>query len=608
MRHIRILAAVAAIFIISLAAAAQSTNQPESKKSAPNKHAAKVAGKDEIAEQLRSMKEAIDRQQAALQQLQQQLQQTQLQLQQTQDQLKQTQQSAQQTENKAAVVESASQAETQKVQSDLSDVHAKVNTAVETAKQAESKASALEHPTSIAYKGIRLSPGGFIELTQYYRSHATLSDQATPFQAIPLEAQVSGGYNTHLSEYNITARDSRLSLRADADAGSAKLTGYFEIDFFGTSPSANPNQTTSYTPRIRQAWARTAFADGWSITGGQPWSLITLNRKGTSTDNSSLWIPNIIEAQYSVGYDWGRFAELRASKTLNENLTLAVALANPSYLNSGANSAVSGLAANGNGLYGNSLVSTCSSTISGTTVTTTCTNTPTYSTNLAPDLIVKLAYDNARLGHYELKALGRVFRDRVVSTATTPGWNNKGWGDGIGGGAIIPLLPKKIDLIAQGLYGKGISRYQDAGQYDFVVRATDHKLQDIKAFSVLSGFETHPSPKAEFDLFFGDEYYYRSTYLDGTTIAGYGSPAAINSGCYYETAPTGVSSTCTGNNRNMLNGKAIAYYDLFKGSFGILRYGVEADYIERATWSGLNGLAPRGNDKVGFATIRWILP
>jgi flagellar biosynthesis chaperone FliJ len=571
MKHIRILAAVAAIFIISLAAAAQSTNQPETENSAPKKHAGAVSEKNETAEQLRVLKEAIDQQQAALQQLQQQLKQT-------QDQLKQTQQAAQQTEDKAAAVESASQAEAQKVQSDLNDVHATLKTAVETAKTAESKATALEHPTSIAYKGIRLSPGGFIELTQYYRAHATLNDVATVFQSTPLEAQGSSasGYNAHLSEYGISARSSRLSLRADADAGSTKLAGYFEIDFDSAAPTSNNNQSTSYTPRLRQAWARTTFANGWTITGGQPWSLITLNRKGTTTDNATLWIPNSIEAQYSVGYNWGRFGELRVSKTLN-NLSLAVALDNPQSLPFGQGTQ-EGVSTAGGGLDAGGA---------------------TYSTNLAPDLLIKIAYDNARLGHYEIKALGRAFRDRVASTSTT----NVGFGDGIGGGAVIPLLPKKIDFIVQGLYGKGISRYQDSGQYDFVVRSTDSHLQDIKAFSVLSGFETHPSPKGEFDLLFGDEYYYRSTYIASGAIAGYGAQTTNNSGFYTEGgAITG------GNNRNLLNGKAIAYYDLYKGSLGALRYGLEADYVERATWSGLNGLAPRGNNKVGFATIRWILP
>ena len=98
------------------------------------------------------------------------------------------------------------------------------------------------------------------------------------------------------------------------------------MDFFGTSPTANYSQTSSYTPRLRQAWGRAKFADGWTITGGQMWNLITLNRRGTDADNSNLWIPNIMEAQYSVGYDWGRFSEFRVSKTLNKNFTLALGM------------------------------------------------------------------------------------------------------------------------------------------------------------------------------------------------------------------------------------------------------------------------------------------
>ena len=295
--------------------------------------------------------------------MQQQLQETQQQLRQTQQQLSQTQQTAQQADAKVATVETNSNLQVQKVQADLSDVKTALNTTTLVAEKAEKKVVDLEHPASIAYKGIRITPGGYLEMTGYYRSHATLSDQATPFQAIPLESQVNGAYNTHLSEVGETARDSRITLRADADAGTTKLAGYFEMDFFGTGPTSNPNQTTSYNPRLRQAWGRAKFANGWTITGGQVWNLITLNRRGTDADNSNLFIPNIIEAQYSVGYDWGRFAEFRVSKTLDKNFTLALGLANPSYLNSGANSAVSGLAANGNGLLANSLVSTCTSTV-----------------------------------------------------------------------------------------------------------------------------------------------------------------------------------------------------------------------------------------------------
>jgi hypothetical protein len=612
--------ALIALSGMCLAMPKPSDGDPAAKKHTKH-HAVKQVKRDETAEQLKDMKQAIEQQQAATAQLQQQLQQTQQQLQQTQQQLTQTQAIANAAGTKVETVETNTNLQVQKVQSDLSDVKTALDTTTVIVQKDDKKVTELEHPATIAYKGIRITPGGFLETTGVYRTHATLSDQATPFQTIPLAGQP----NTKLTEFGFTARDSRIILRADADAGTTKLTGYFEMDFFGTSPTANVNQTSSYTPRMRQAWGRAKFANGWTITGGQMWNLITLNRKGTDADNANVWIPNIIEAQYSIGYDWGRFAEVRIAKQIGANTSLALGLANPSYLNSGATqatTAVAGLASGGAGLYGNSLVSACTTTGGVTTTTpvvTACTNTPLYSTNLAPDMVVKLSYDNPKLGHYEVKGLGRLFRDRVVATLANPvGYNNTGLGGGIGGGAIIPVLPKKVDFIAQGMYGKGISRYEDAGQFDFVVRATDHNMQMVKSFSVLTGFETHPSKRVEIDALFGDEYYGRTTYLDGANVAGYGAPTLVNSGCAYESFaqfqainPTSTATAlpaCNGNNRNLWNGKLYGYYDVYKGPMGTLRYGAEVDYIERTTWSGAAGIAPRGNDKTVFTTMRYIFP
>jgi hypothetical protein len=607
------------------------------------KHHAAVK-KDMTAEQLKDLKQQMEQQQAATQQLQEQLKQTQQQLQQTQQQLSQAQATANAANAKAATVETNTNVQVQKVQSDLTDVKTALSTTDATANKAVKEVGELQHPASIAYKGIRLTPGGFLEETEYWRSHATLSDQATPFNGIPLGGFAGGNpastgvpatqsaYNPYLTEYGMTARDTRITLRADADAGKTKLTGYYEMDFFGTSPTANLSQTTSFTPRIRQGWGRAKFANGWTITGGQMWSLITLNRKGVDSDNSNLWIPNIIEAQYSVGYDWARFAELRIGKQIGKNLAVAFALDNPAYLNTGATNTtgtVAGLTSLGNGLLGNSLVSTCSTsggvttTVGGVTTTTpvvtSCTNTPTYSTNLAPDMIVKLAYDDPKIGHYEVKAIGRLFRDRAVSTVSstnviTPGWNNTGVGGGVGAGAIIPVVPGKVDFLAQGLWGKGISRYEDSGQYDFVVKSTpDHNMIPLKSFSILTGFETHPNKKTELDLLFGDEYYYRDLYKNTAgALAGYGAYTANNGACGYESAAVAVASgagdACTGNNKNLWNVKLYGYYDMYKGPMGTLRYGAEVDYVERQTWSGANGIAPKGNEKTAFTTMRYIFP
>lgn len=616
MRNFRVVVALIALAGMCMAAATPSDGEHAAKKS--TKHHA--VSKDETAEKLRQLKEVVDQQQAALQRIQQQLQQTQEQLQQTQQQLTQTQQTAQQADTKVATVETNTNLQVQKVQADLTDVKTSLNTTTQTAQKAEKGVADLEHPSTIAYKQLRLTPGGFLELTGYYRSHATLSDLGTSFGGVPVENQP----NTKLTEYGQSARSSRIFLRTDADVGKTKLAAYFEMDFNGTSPTANPNQTTSYTPRLRQAWGRAKFSNGWSITGGQTWNLITLNRKAADAD--AVWIPNTIDAQYVAGYDWGRFAELRVSKTFGKDYTLALALSNPSAISSVTNvttTGVGGVASLGTGLYGNSLASSCSSTLSGTTVTTTCTNTPTYSTNLAPDVAFKLAYDVAR-AHIEVKGVGRFFRDRVLPTATTPGWDNTALGGGIGAGTIVQLLPKKVDFIAQGLYGKGISRYEDSGQYDFVLRNSgigDKNLQPIQSFSIQAGFETHPLRKAEVDVYFGDEYYARSTYptnLAGTEFAGYGARTATNTGCFYEVAaqaPGGVLPACTANNRNLAHGTIIGYYDLYKGSHGTLRYGAQYEYIHRGTWSGSGGLpagskglSPTGVENVGYLTMRYFLP
>jgi hypothetical protein len=346
------------------------------------------------------------------------------------------------------------------------------------------------------------------------------------------------------------------------------------------------------------------------------------------SDNSNLWIPNIIEAQYSVGYDWARFATVRIGKQINKNVSFALELDNPAYLNTGATNTtgtVAGLASLGNGLLGNSLVSSCSTVSTAGVVTgVVCTNTPTYSTNLAPDTIVKLAYDDPKLGHWEIKGIQRFFRDRAVSTVSgttiTPGWNNTALGGGVGGGTIIPIVPGKIDFLAQGMWGKGISRYEDSGQYDFVVKGTsDHNMIPLKSFSVLTGFETHPNKKTELDLLFGDEYYYRTTYLNGATIAGYGAPTANNTACGYESAAVGTAAgagdACAGNNKNLYNVKLYGYYDMYKGPVGTLRFGAEVDYDERQVWSGNGGLAAgspgigaKGNEKTAFTTMRYIFP
>ena len=159
MRNFRIVVALIALSGMCLAAPAPKEGDAAPKKSAKH-HAAKPVKRDETAEKLRELKELVDHQQSVLQQVQQQLQQTQQQLQQTQQQLTTTQQTAQQADTKVATVETNTNLQVQKVQADLSDVKIALNTNTQVVQTEEKRVNALEHPTSITYKGIPAAPDG----------------------------------------------------------------------------------------------------------------------------------------------------------------------------------------------------------------------------------------------------------------------------------------------------------------------------------------------------------------------------------------------------------------------------------------------------------------
>jgi hypothetical protein len=117
----------------------------------------------------------------------------------------------------------------------------------------------------------------------------------------------------------------------------------------------------------------------------------------------------------------------------------------------------------------------------------TLNNTPGatgVSTDMAPDLIAKIVFEPG-WGHYEVKALGRFFRDRIDSR------NN--YTAGFGLAAILPAH-KKIEF--QGLAGSGIGRYGAGAGSDVTLRP-DGSIVPIRALQALGDAEFHPAPKLE---------------------------------------------------------------------------------------------------------------
>jgi hypothetical protein len=432
-------------------------------------------------------------------------------------------------------------------------------------------------PEKIRIKNIDLTPGGFVEAATIYRSRNQNADAGSTYGGIPLDATA----NARLSEFRGTARQSRFSLLAETAAGGTKVSGFLEADFLGAAPTANEVESNSFQPRLRQFWGNADFPNGFSVTVGQMWTLLTTNRRGVRP--RSEFFPATIDSNYAVGYNWARQFGARFAKDFGHGVLAAFSVEN-------SETAVGGvvLPAGVLGFNGSPNAQSPSSQFS-TSVTPGANG---VSTDLAPDLIGKLVFEPG-WGHWELKGVTRFFRDRLNQT------NHRATGGGAGAAGIMPLH-KKVDLLVEGLFGSGIGRYAAAVGPDVAARP-DGTLKTVRAAQILTGLEFHPTRAWDLYGFFGLEYYDRTAFTGST--AGYGSPAVDLSACSGE-----VPGACPQANRVVWQLQPGFWYRFHQGREGTAAFGFDYSYTRRQIWSGLGGLRPTGREHSVMLSMRYYLP
>ncbi len=449
---------------------------------------------------------------------------------------------------------------------------------------------AQDSTATVRYKGVNVSFIGFTAAEGVVRHRAEEADIGSSFNAIPFSGTSAG----QTSEFRITGRQSRIGLLMQGNADDTKLTGFWEADFLGVGISSNSVESNSYVLRVRQFWGQAAFKNGWTLTGGQMWSFLTTDKKGLSPRSEA--VPLTIEAQYAAGFDWARQAGIRATTAIGSMGSFGVAL-------EGAQTTFSARNAPANILLGQTGGSQLNSTAN-------------YSTDFAPDMIAKLAIDTKSMGHWELKAIGRIFRDRVVDAATpTTTRNIRTNAGGVGFGVWLPVMGggrDMIDLGLSGLYGKGIGRYGTSMLPDATI-AADSSLAAIKGAHGLLSVETHPTKMLDVYAYFGGEYDDRTAFVNAAGKGvGYGSPLNPNTACSTEAAPTGqytpVAGACNADTRALWQAN-IGFWDrLYKGSAGTLQWGLQYSYTSRNTWADAGGLQPQAIDPMFFGSFRYVLP
>ena len=207
------------------------------------------------------------------------------------------------------------------------------------------------------YKGITLTPGGYVAAETVNRTKATGGDIPTAFSALPYEH--ADAYS--LSEFYGSARQSRVTLMAEGKVNWGTLRGYYEADWLGTGITSNNNQSNSYVLRQRVIWGQAETNNHWAFTGGQLWSLATEDKKGLSNLSGDIMTPQTIDPNYVVGFVWTRQYGFRVTKTWDK-FALGVAAENPQLLYSASLAgntpyAVLGSAGNNGGNY-NAAIST----------------------------------------------------------------------------------------------------------------------------------------------------------------------------------------------------------------------------------------------------------
>src|SRR5271166_6981976 len=205
----------------------------------------------QTSSQLKELKDAIAAQQQQIQQLQQQVQSRDAAIQQLQQQVGQAQAAATDAEKAAAAAALAqapkSAEEISGLQHDVTDLKACCASTTEALQEVQKRVSDLESPLAIHFKGITLTPGGFLAGETVWRSHATLAF-ATPFTSIPFSA----AGQARASEFYGDGGQSRLSLLAQGKWGTTNLAGYVEVDFLGSAVTSTATQSNSYVLRQRQ--------------------------------------------------------------------------------------------------------------------------------------------------------------------------------------------------------------------------------------------------------------------------------------------------------------------------------------------------------------------
>lgn len=529
-------------------------------------------------------------QSAELQQLKAQLEQQQKQIEQLRSTLEAQQKLLEKAQSPAPVAETQAkpQAEPEHKAANLGEVASTVpiiprgiapTTPVATprplpAPQQSAAATVPSSPLQIHIGDATITPVGFMDLTNTFRSTNSGAGFATNFGNYPYNNTFGG----RLTEDKFSAGNSRIGFRVDGTYKGFHVLGYYEGDFVGgVGNGANNTQVTSNSLlyRLRLYWVNVRKGNA-EVQAGQSWSLLTPNRNGLSALPGDLFYGQEFDVNYLNGLTWGRIPGIRFIYHASKEVTMGISAENSAQYFGGS---------------GGGGVPTLPSALASNTSFTGQLDGNFVNgqgvPNVMPDIIAKIAIQPSSHVHFEIA--GVTDRAKVWNPLTNTYFSKEGGGGSVNGNFEVV---KNFRLITNNYWSDGAGRYLFGAVPNFIVRS-DGSLSLIHAGSTVDGFEARLG-KTQVYGYYGGIYAGRNTALDanGTSLIGYGYTKSANS-----------------QNRTMQEGTIGITQTFFNDpKYGAVSFWLDYAYFWRNPWYVAPGAPKNAKQNAIWFNLRYTLP
>ena len=427
-------------------------------------------------------------------------------------------------------------------------------------------------PLQIHIGTATITPVGFMDMTEVFRSTNVGSSIGTNFGGIPFSNTPAG----QLTESRLNAGNSRIGARVDAVVHGAHVIGYWESDFLGNDAGSVAVTSNADTFRMRLYWVDVR-KDKWEILGGQSWSLMTPNRNGLSPLPGDLFYSQDFDTNYQLGLTWARQPGFRFVYHPTKEISWGLAFENAEQFGGGS---------------GGGAAIVLPASLSSSYANQINTGGQTFADpNVGPDIITKVAFDPEVNGkHMHIEFGGLLSNFKVYNSVSSQSFSKTGGG----GEADFNLeMLKGFHLIANTFFSDGGGRYIFGLAPDLIVRP-DGSLSLVHSYSTVDGFEYY-TKKAVFYAYYGGADIGRNYSLDPANkdaYVGYGFPGSSSTqNRIIQEATFGVNPT------------------FWKSpNYGGLSMFLQYSYLIRSPWAPPATGPRNANSSMVWVDLRYTLP